>query len=94
LKFNCINNCPFRHFLPPQIFSAISSLTKDSLSHKKLGEELLVDIAKYKEYPNCDQFVIFIYDRIDKIPNKAGFKNDLEKQSTTKMKVHAVINPL
>jgi hypothetical protein len=69
-------------------------ITKDSLSHKKLGEELLVDIAKYKEYPNCDQFVIFIYDRIDKIPNKAGFKNDLEKQSTTKMKVHAVINPL
>jgi hypothetical protein len=68
-------------------------MTNESLSLKKLGEELLIDIGRYKEYPNCNDLVIFIYDKGDHIRNKQGFITDLQKQSSPGLKVTVVINP-
>lgn len=28
-------------------------MTRDGLKDKELGEQLIIDIAKYKEHPNC-----------------------------------------
>ena len=69
-------------------------ITSESLTLKKLGEELYVDIGRYKAYPDCDNLVIFIYDKGDHIRNKVGFISDLEKQSTPTFKLTAIINPL
>jgi hypothetical protein len=69
-------------------------MTNEQLTINKLGQDLLVDIGRYKEYPDCNDLVIFIYDKGDYIRNKSGFINDLQKQSTTKLKVTVVINPL
>lgn len=68
-------------------------MTNENLTINKLGQDLLVDIGRYKEYPDCNDLVIFIYDKQDHIRNKAGFTNDLQKQSTMKLKVTVVIHP-
>lgn len=68
-------------------------MTKESIKVSKLGEELLVDIGRYKEYPDCNDLVIFIYDKGDFIRNKIGFINDLQKHSTSKLKITVIIIP-
>jgi REase_DpnII-MboI len=69
-------------------------ITSESLPLKKLGEDLYIDIGRYKAYPDCNNLVIFIYDKGDFIRNKIGFIYDLENQSTPTFKVTAIINPL
>lgn len=68
-------------------------MTSESLTTKKLGDELLIDIGRYKEYPNCDDLVIFVYDKGDFIRNKQGFITDLQKQTTNSLKITVIINP-
>lgn len=70
-----------------------TKMTNESLKTKILGEELLVDIARYKAYPNCQHLVIFIYDKGDHIINKRGLIADLEKQSTIDMTISVIIVP-
>ena len=36
-------------------------MSSDRLRAKELGGELLIDIGRYKEYPDCKNLVIFIY---------------------------------
>jgi len=69
-------------------------ITSEKVSTNKLGQDLLVDIGRYKEYPDCNDLVIFIYDKGDLIRNKFGFLTDLEKQSTPSMNVRVIINPM
>lgn len=69
-------------------------MTNESLSTNKLGQELLIDIGRYKEYPECKDLVIFIYDKGDFIRNKNGLITDLQKHATNDFKVTVVINPL
>lgn len=68
-------------------------MTNKNLKARELGEELLIDIGRYKAYPNCSDLVIFIYDNQDYINNKKGLINDLEKQSTPQLKITALIIP-
>lgn len=70
-----------------------TKMTYESLKIKALGEELLVDIGRYKAYPGCRNLVIFIYDKVDHITNKRGFIADLQKQSTVEMDISVVIVP-
>lgn len=68
-------------------------MTNSRLNAKKVGEELLTDIGRYKEYPDCCDLVIFIYDKGDHIRNKEGLITDLQKQSTSKFTITVVISP-
>lgn len=70
-----------------------TKMTTENLKVKILGEELLIDIGRYKAYPDCSHLVIFIYDRGDYIINKRGFIADLEKQSTIDMTISVLIVP-
>ncbi|QEM09189.1 hypothetical protein [Mucilaginibacter rubeus] len=70
-----------------------TKMTHERLKAKALGEELLIDIGRYKNYPDCTDLVIFIYDKGDHIINKQGFAADLEQQSTPGFKVSVVIIP-
>lgn len=36
--------------------------TRNGLSAKELGEQLIIDIARYKSHPNCKNLVCFVYD--------------------------------
>lgn len=70
-----------------------TKMTSEKFRIKNLGEELLVDIGRYKEYPGCDHLVIFVYDKGDHILNKRGFCSDLEKNSTPEMRVTVIVTP-
>ena len=65
--------------------------TRSSLKAKQLGEQLIVDIAKYKTHPDCDLLYCFVYDPEGYINNPKGIENDLNNsQSGLKVKVKIV----
>ena len=61
--------------------------TRDSMTAKSLGEELLIDREKYKSHPDCKQFYCFVYDPEGILGNPIGLKKDLEKDHEGYIKV-------
>jgi hypothetical protein len=67
--------------------------TRDSLRDKQIGEQLLTDIARYKEHQDCQTLVCFVYDPEGYISNPTGLVNDLNKLSNSTLKVEVYISP-
>jgi hypothetical protein len=67
---------------------------KDSHKDKQIGDELLIDLAKYSEYLNCKSLYCFIYDPDYCINNPKGLENDLNNKSTDSFKVKVFVRPL
>ncbi len=65
--------------------------TRKGLKDKELGEQLLIDIANYKNHANCKTLFCFIYDNSKLIRNPIGLISDLEKHSTTDFKIKIFI---
>lgn len=55
--------------------------TRKNLKKKELGEQLVIDIAKYKTHPNCKLLYCFVYDPDGYILNPNGIENDLNSNS-------------
>ncbi len=69
-------------FLLPEIEAVIEiKMTRPSLSTKQLGEQLIVDIAKYEKHPACRTLFCVVYDPDGRISNPRGVENDLTKDS-------------
>jgi hypothetical protein len=51
--------------------------TRSDLGARELGEQLSVDIQKYKQHPDCRTLICFIYDPEGRIANPHGLENDL-----------------
>ncbi|WP_199914792.1 hypothetical protein [Pseudovibrio sp. Alg231-02] len=51
--------------------------TRDTLKDKKIGEELLIDIARYKAHHDCNHLICFVYDPEELITNPTGLESDL-----------------
>ena len=65
-------------FLLPEINTVIElKKTRQSMSTKELGEQLIVDIAKYKKHPQCSRLICFVYDPEGRVTNPRGIENDL-----------------
>jgi len=54
--------------------------TRESMRDKDLGEELIIDIDRYKAHPDCDRLICFVYDPEGRLGNPQGIMNDLNKQ--------------
>lgn len=67
--------------------------TRNALTDKKLGEELTVDIARYRAHPDCKTLFCFVYDPDGIVKNPHGLITDLERLSGTEMHVRAIIAP-
>lgn len=52
--------------------------TRPSMTAKELGEELIIDIEKYKAHPDCKTLYCFVYDPDGHLGNPTSIKNDLE----------------
>ncbi len=65
--------------------------TRDSMKDKDLGEQLIIDIAKYKSHPDCKKLLCFVYDPDGRIVNPEGIVRDLEKDNKEFVKIY--INP-
>lgn len=53
--------------------------TRDGLSTKEIGSQLIDDIARYKEHPHCKNLICFVYDPDGLISNPIGIENDLSR---------------
>lgn len=51
--------------------------TRKGLGEKEIGDELLVDIARYKSHQDCRILVCFVYDPDGRISNPVGLAGDL-----------------
>jgi hypothetical protein len=54
--------------------------TRSSMSTRELGEQLIVDIAKYKKHPMCRTLFCVVYDPEGRISNPRGVENDLNNE--------------
>jgi hypothetical protein len=71
-----------------------AKMTRKGLEEKEAGDQLLVDIERYKNHPDCKTLVCFIYDPEGRIVNPKGLINDLQNQSRDNLKVVVFITPL
>ncbi|OIA98826.1 hypothetical protein AK95_16325 [Paenibacillus sp. LC231] len=67
--------------------------TRSSMSDKELGEQLIIDVAKYRQHPDCKMLICFVYDPEGIIGNPKGIEDDLNLLSTEQMKVLTIIEP-
>ena len=54
---------------------------RDDSHAKKVGDELIIDIAHYRQHPNCETLYAIIYDASELIRNPDGLQSDIESQS-------------
>jgi hypothetical protein len=48
--------------------------TRDRLSDKEIGDQLILDIARYKNHPHCNYLKCFVYDPENRIKNPRGLE--------------------
>lgn len=66
--------------------------TRTNLKDKELGEQLIVDIEKYKTHPDCKKLVCFVYDPEGYINKPSSIENDLSYLKN-KLEVKTIIVP-
>ncbi|WP_394541950.1 PD-(D/E)XK nuclease domain-containing protein [Pantoea sp. SGAir0418] len=52
--------------------------TRKALGAGKIGEELIIDMARYRAHPDCETLICFVYDPDGWINNPKGLIADLE----------------
>jgi len=70
-----------------------AKMARDSMTAKSLGDELLADIGRYREHPDCRTLVCFVYDPHGQLPNPRGLERDLMKHSRDDLRVVVLIVP-
>jgi hypothetical protein len=67
-------------YLLPSLEMAIEvKKARPGLTARVLGEELIVDIARYQSHPRCRKLLCFVYDPDGIIANPRGIETDLSK---------------
>jgi hypothetical protein len=66
--------------------------TRKGLAGKEVGDQLLIDIQRYKQHPNCKYLICFVYDPEGRIPNPRGIENDLSKTDNS-VEIITIITP-
>jgi len=67
--------------------------TRDKLNDKEVGEQLILDVAHYRNHPNCKTLKCFVYDPENRIKNPRGLENDINKLSDDNLNVELYIRP-
>lgn len=80
-------------FLLPEIEAVVEiKKSRPGLSARQLGEQLIIDITKYKKHPNCRTLFCFVYDPDGRIDNPRGIESDLNT-SQDELTVRVLIAP-
>jgi hypothetical protein len=67
--------------------------TRTGLKAKDIGSQLIEDIAKYKQSPDCKKLVCFVYDPEERVMNRDGFVRDLESLDSD-IEVKVIVSPI
>ena len=62
--------------------------TKSLQKDKNIGEQIILDSSKYKDHPDCEMLVCFVYDPENFIKNPKGLEKDLENTEDLDVKVY------
>lgn len=66
-------------------------MTRKGLGDKAIGEQLLVDIGRYRKRNDIERLVFFIYDPEFHIRKPKGLKKDIESQSSPNYIISVII---
>jgi hypothetical protein len=66
--------------------------TRKGLADREVGEQLIVDIQKYRTHQDCKSLICFVYDPEGKIANPKALEDDLSK-SEENFKVMVIVEP-
>jgi hypothetical protein len=64
-------------FLKPQGVVVEVKKTRPGLSAKEIGDQLIIDIARYAKMSGCKRLLCFVYDPENRIANPGGLEADL-----------------
>ena len=79
-------------FYLPDAKSVIEvKMTRETLRDKEVGNELLLDIARYRQKKGCERLFCFVYDPGRHIANEAGLARTLEAESTDRLEVRVFV---
>lgn len=67
-----------------------TKFARPSLRDKQIGQELIIDIARYKTHPDCRSLLCLVYDPNSELKNPAGLEADLTKVSDG-LDVHVIV---
>lgn len=54
--------------------------TRNGLTDKEVGDQLIIDVDRYKTHPDCRKLICFVYDPEGRIGNPEGLVRDLNSQ--------------
>lgn len=54
--------------------------TRLGLADKELGDQLIIDVDRYKAHPDCERLICFVYDPEGRVGNPNGLITDLNKR--------------
>ena len=66
--------------------------TRRGLKPKDVGSQLIEDIAKYKQSPDCKKLLCFVYDPEERVMNRDGLIRDLESLDSD-IEVKVIVSP-
>ena len=58
-----------------------TKMARDGLTDGRLGDELIVDIARYKNHPDCKALFCFVYDPMHLLKNPTALETDLSRKT-------------
>lgn len=66
--------------------------TRPKLKSRDVGDQLLIDVARYRSHPHCKRLLCFVYDPDGWIANPRGLENDLNSK-TEDFEVKVIVVP-
>ncbi|EOZ5445321.1 hypothetical protein ACQSN4_004799, partial [Vibrio parahaemolyticus] len=67
-------------------------MTRLGLNDKVVGEQLIVDIERYRTHPKCKTLICFVYDPNSLLSNPTALENDLSRDSES-LTVKVIVSP-
>jgi hypothetical protein len=78
--------------LKPQRIVIEVKITRQGRTERQVGEELIIDIARYGSHQDCKRLVCFVYDPDHRIRNPAALQSDLSR-TEGEMSVEVIVAP-
>ncbi len=78
--------------LKPETTIIEVKMTREGITAREVGTQLIEDIARYKASPDCKTLICFVYDPEGRISNPRGFENDLSHREND-MAVRVIVTP-
>lgn len=69
-----------------------TKMTRKGLTDRPLGQELIIDWARYAKHPDCQAIVALVYDPERRLSNPAGLENDLSHDDENPIKRVVIIH--